>query len=124
MLERIVVKQVDIRGYRWYFQWEVDLPQLSFARIDVAVWGTGISSPLAIEPQGSFWHDRNDESDFIREAQLLSAGIKLVQIWEQDLLGTVERMNFAIEEALQGRELPQPVDFGISSFETEFPERA
>ena len=117
LLERIAVRWLDLNDFKWYFQYTVDLPQLSTARIDIAVWDTGVARILAIEPQGGPWHNPNDESDLIRRAQLASVGVRLVYLWEQDLLGSEERFEFAMRQAVRGIELPMPMEFGIRSAE-------
>jgi hypothetical protein len=117
LLERIAVKWLDQNDYKWYFQYDIDLPQLSKARIDIAVWDTGVAQILAIEPQGGPWHNPNDESDLIRRAQLLQVGVKVVQLWEQDLIGSEERFQLAMEQAVRGIELPMPTEFGVRSAE-------
>jgi hypothetical protein len=117
LLERIAVKWLDQNDFKWYFQYDIDLPQLSTARIDIAVWNTGVDKILAIEPMGGPWHNPNDESDLIRRAQLRQVGVRLVQVWEQDLLGPEERFELAMSQAVRGIELPMPMEFGIRSAE-------
>ncbi len=109
ILERIVAKQVNDRGYSFQFQYDVNLGGLNSARLDIAVFGTGISEPLGIEPHGAIWHtDR--EADRQRDLALRMRGITVVYLWEDDLVGTEDRMNKVIDDALRGVGRPGPIE--------------
>lgn len=110
ILERLLAKRLHELGYSYYFQYVVDLPQLATARLDFAVWGTGIGGArgiLGIEPEGELWHI-DIEHDLERKLQLEAAGIQVVQLWEADMLASKERMYKVIDDALRGIEAPRP----------------
>lgn len=110
ILERIIAKQVHDRGYRFQFQQFVPgTPFANSPRMDVAVYGTGISEPLDLEAQGQFWHT-DHAADDLRKAQIELAGIRVVYLWEADLIGSEDRMQYALDLALRGVSLPEPTN--------------
>jgi hypothetical protein len=112
ILERIVAKQVSDRGYRFTFQEVVTLGTGTIAKLDVAVYGTGIGQsgkPIDIEAQGLVWHtDR--ENDYLRRMQLKLAGIEVFNVWEPDLVGPEDVMHEVIDDVLRGIERPAPIE--------------
>lgn len=124
ILERMLAKRLDELGYDWVFQFVIDLPQLATARIDFAVFGTGLGRKpyMALEPEGELWH-LDDERDAQRRHQLRQLGVVQVQLWEQDMLQSRARFEKVVDDALKGIEAPKPPrstrrrpDFEVSPF--------
>lgn len=109
ILERLLAKRLDELGYSWAFQFDVDLPQLAKARLDFAVFGTGIGKRafMGIEPEGELWH-LDVEKDMVRTLQLRQLGIVVVHLWEADMLASRERFDVVVRDALRGVEYPRP----------------
>lgn len=109
LLERIVAKQVHDRGFRFSFQEVLTTGLLTEVRLDVAVYGTGISEPLDIEANGLVWHT-DTVSDELRRMQLRMMGVVVIDVWENDLVGPEEVMHRVIDDALRGISRPRPTD--------------
>lgn len=106
--ERIVAKQVYDRGYSWSFQEYVQGTAFAQSpRMDVSVYGTGLGPVLDLEVQGLYWHV-DEERDRVRRLQIEAAGIPVIYIWEPDVVGSEARMNYVIDQALIGNEMPRP----------------
>lgn len=110
ILERTVIKWLQDRNIRWAFQKLVGGTTLAQPpRMDVVVYGYG-PAPLFttdIETQGLFWH-LDAEKDLLRRRAIELTGIRVVYLWEPDILRSADTLDAIMRDALRGIERPAP----------------
>ena len=108
-IERIVAKQVSIRGYGFGFQETVRSAAFGSEplKMDISVYNTGFANVVDFEAQGAYWHQDREKDEQRRRAIELE-GIPVIFRWEKDLLGDEARMDYVIDQALRGVEMPEP----------------